>query len=165
MANFIKENIIVRFRVPHRIISDNGAPFVNNEVRKMLKFYHIKHHRSSPYYPQGNGQTEATNKTLIKIISKMSQGVHQRMGNTSAQHFLGLPKFIQVCHEIFSLLFSLRNEDNESGRSNDAFFKGHVHKRRKKRRKSSQQKDVRTQKDQTRKWRRLKSTVVDTNKR
>ena len=55
VANFIKENIIVRFRVPHRIISDNGTPFVNNDVRKMLKFYQVKHHRSSPYYPKGNG--------------------------------------------------------------------------------------------------------------
>ena len=73
MANFIKENIIIRFGVPHRIISDNGTPFVNNDVRKMLEFYQVKHHHSSPYYPQGNGQAEATNKTLIKIISKMSQ--------------------------------------------------------------------------------------------
>ena len=73
VANFIKENIIVRFRVPRRIISDNGTPFVNNEVRKMIEFYQIKHHQSSPYYPQGNGQAKATNKTLIKIISKMNQ--------------------------------------------------------------------------------------------
>ena len=36
IANFIKENIIVRFGVPHRIISDNGTPFVNSNVRKML---------------------------------------------------------------------------------------------------------------------------------
>ncbi|XP_030963462.1 uncharacterized protein LOC115984581 [Quercus lobata] len=62
VANFIKENIIVRFGVPHRIISDNGTPFVNSNVRKMLKFYQVKHHRSSLYYPQGNGQAEATNK-------------------------------------------------------------------------------------------------------
>ena len=73
VANFIKENIIVRFGVPHRIISDNGTPFVNSDVRKMLEFYQVKHHRSLPYYLQGNGQAEATNKTLIKIISKMSQ--------------------------------------------------------------------------------------------
>ena len=73
MANFIKENIIVRFGVPHRIISDNGTPFVNSDVRKMQEFYQVKHYRSSPYYPQGNGQVEAINKVLIKIISKMSQ--------------------------------------------------------------------------------------------
>ena len=73
MANFIKENIIVRFGVPHRIISYNGTPFVNSEVRKTLEFHKIKHHRSSPYYPQVNGQAEVTNKTFIKIISKMNQ--------------------------------------------------------------------------------------------
>ena len=72
VANFIKENIIVRFGVSHRIISDNGTPFVNSDVRKMLEFYQVKHYRSSFYYPQGNGQAEATNMTLIKIISKMS---------------------------------------------------------------------------------------------
>ena len=73
VANFIKENIIMCFEVPYKIISDNGTPFVNKEVRKMLEFYQVKHHRSSPYYPQGNEQAKATNKTLIKIISKMSQ--------------------------------------------------------------------------------------------
>ena len=36
VANFIKENIIVRFGVPHRIISDNGTPFVNSDVRRYL---------------------------------------------------------------------------------------------------------------------------------
>ena len=39
VANFIKEDIIIRFKVPHRIISDNDTPFVNNDVRKMLEFY------------------------------------------------------------------------------------------------------------------------------
>ena len=74
VANFIKENIIVRFGVPHRIISDNGTPFVNSDdIRKMLEFYQVKHHRSLPYHLQGNGQAEVTNKVLIKIISKMSQ--------------------------------------------------------------------------------------------
>ena len=73
IANFIKENIITCFEVLHRIISDDGTSFVNKEVRKMLEFYQAKHHRSSPYYPQGNEQAEAMNKTLIKIISKMNQ--------------------------------------------------------------------------------------------
>ena len=39
VANFIKENIIARFGVPHRIIRNNGMPFVNREVRKMLEYY------------------------------------------------------------------------------------------------------------------------------
>ena len=89
VANFIKENIIIRFGVPHKIISDNGMPFVNSDVRKMLEFYQVKHHRSSPYYPQGNGQAETTNKTLIKIINKMSQE-YGRIGSAPARRSLGL---------------------------------------------------------------------------
>ena len=73
MANFIKENIIARFGVPHRIIKSNGMPFVNREVRKMLEYYQVKHYHSSLYYLQGIGQAESTNKTLIKIIGKISQ--------------------------------------------------------------------------------------------
>ena len=64
VANFIKGNIIVRFGVPHSIISDNGTLFVNSDVRKMLEFYHVKHHRSSPYYPQGMGKQKQQTKLL-----------------------------------------------------------------------------------------------------
>ena len=39
VENFIKENINVRFGVPHRIINDNGTPFVNSDIRKVLEFY------------------------------------------------------------------------------------------------------------------------------
>uniref|UniRef100_A0A2N9FKB3 RNA-directed DNA polymerase n=1 Tax=Fagus sylvatica TaxID=28930 RepID=A0A2N9FKB3_FAGSY len=56
VANFIREHIITRFGIPHKIISDNGTPFVNKNVREVLEHYRIKHRRSTPYYPQGNGQ-------------------------------------------------------------------------------------------------------------
>ncbi|XP_059629587.1 uncharacterized protein LOC132272458 [Cornus florida] len=69
VANFIKENIICQFGVPRIILSDNGTPFVNSRVRRLLGTYQITHHKSTPYYPKGNGQAEATNKTLIRILS------------------------------------------------------------------------------------------------
>ena len=72
MANFIKKNIIARFGVPHKIVSDNGTPFMNKKAEKMLEYYQVKHHWSSLYYPQGNRQAKAMNKTLIKIINNMS---------------------------------------------------------------------------------------------
>uniref|UniRef100_A0A2N9EDF9 Integrase catalytic domain-containing protein n=1 Tax=Fagus sylvatica TaxID=28930 RepID=A0A2N9EDF9_FAGSY len=71
VANFIREHIITRFGIPHKIISDNGTPFVNKSVREVLEHYRIKHRRSTPYYPQGNGQAEATNRMLLRILSKM----------------------------------------------------------------------------------------------
>jgi ribonuclease HI len=71
VANFIREHIITRFGIPHKVISDNGTPFVNKDVREVLEHYRIKHRRSTPYYPQGNGQAEATNRMLLRILSKM----------------------------------------------------------------------------------------------
>ena len=51
VANFIREHIICRFGIPHKIVSDNGTPFVNKDVRKLLDHRHIKHRKSTPYYP------------------------------------------------------------------------------------------------------------------
>ena len=55
LANFIRKHIITRFGIPHKIISDNGTPFVNKDVREVLEHYRIKHRRFTLYYPQGNG--------------------------------------------------------------------------------------------------------------
>ena len=71
VANFIREHIVTRFGIPHKIISDNGTPFVNKNVREILEHYRIKHRKSTPYYPQGNGQAEAINRMLLHILSKM----------------------------------------------------------------------------------------------
>ena len=56
VATFIREHIICRFGIPHKIFTNNGTPFVNKDVRKLLDHHHIKHRKSNPYYPQGNGQ-------------------------------------------------------------------------------------------------------------
>uniref|UniRef100_A0A2N9FFM0 RNA-directed DNA polymerase n=1 Tax=Fagus sylvatica TaxID=28930 RepID=A0A2N9FFM0_FAGSY len=53
------------------LITDNGTPFINKDVREVLEHYRVKHRRSTPYYPQGNGQAEATNRMLLRILSKM----------------------------------------------------------------------------------------------
>ena len=53
------------------MISDNGTPFINKDMKGLTEAYYIKHGRSTPYYPQGNGQAEATNKVMLKILKKM----------------------------------------------------------------------------------------------
>uniref|UniRef100_A0A2N9EZU9 RNA-directed DNA polymerase n=1 Tax=Fagus sylvatica TaxID=28930 RepID=A0A2N9EZU9_FAGSY len=71
VANFIQEHIITRFGIPYKLITDNGTPFINKDVREVLEHYQVKYRRSTPYYPQGNGQAEATNRMLLRILSKM----------------------------------------------------------------------------------------------
>ena len=71
VANFIREHIITRLGNLRRLISDNGTPFINTDMKNLIKAYYIKHGRSTPYYSQGNGQAEATNKVILKILKKM----------------------------------------------------------------------------------------------
>ena len=70
MANFIREYIIIRFGISKRLISDNGTPFINKDMKNLTEMYYIKHRRSTPYYPKGNGQAEATNRVMLKILKK-----------------------------------------------------------------------------------------------
>ena len=73
VANFLKENIICRFGAPNKIISDNGTPSLNKDVCRLTKWYSISHMTSTPYYPKVNGQAEASNKILLKILGKMTK--------------------------------------------------------------------------------------------
>lgn len=77
VSNFIREFIICRFGIPKVILSDNGTPFVNCQGGQLLASYDITHHKSTAYYPKGNGQAEATNKTLLKILSRTLED-HQK---------------------------------------------------------------------------------------
>lgn len=55
VSRFIKENIICRFGIPKMIMLDNGTPFINQHVERLLCQYAVDHRTSSTYYPLGNG--------------------------------------------------------------------------------------------------------------
>ncbi|KAH9318836.1 hypothetical protein KI387_020605 [Taxus chinensis] len=71
VCNFIKENILVRFGVPNKIVMDNATNFSSTEMMYFWYGYGISLARSSNYYPQGNGQAESTKKNLVAIIRKL----------------------------------------------------------------------------------------------
>jgi transposase InsO family protein len=70
MVEFVKEHTIYRFRIPQTITIDQGTQFTSSEFRNVAESMGIKLLNSSPYYAQANGQTEASNKIMIKIIQK-----------------------------------------------------------------------------------------------
>jgi transposase InsO family protein len=70
MVEFVKEHIIYRFGIPQTITTDQGTRFTSSEFRGFAKSMGIKILNSSPYYAQANGQAEASNKIMIKIIKK-----------------------------------------------------------------------------------------------
>jgi len=71
VARFIKQNIICRYGVPERIITDNGSNLNNKTMKELCQSFKIQHHNSSPYRPKMNGAVEAANKNIKKIVQKM----------------------------------------------------------------------------------------------
>jgi hypothetical protein len=70
MVEYVKKHIIYRFGIPQTITTDQGTQFTSSEFRDSAENMGIKLLNSSPYYAQANGQAEASNKIMIKIIQK-----------------------------------------------------------------------------------------------
>jgi hypothetical protein len=66
----MEEHIIYRFGVPQTLTTDQGPSIMSHQFREFAESMKIKLLNSSPYYMQANGQAEASNKVLIKIIKK-----------------------------------------------------------------------------------------------
>ena len=70
MVEFVKEHIIYRFGIPQTITTDQGTMFTSEEFEEFAIGMRIKLLNSSPYYAQANGQAEASNKGIIKLIKR-----------------------------------------------------------------------------------------------
>jgi hypothetical protein len=68
---FLKDNILARFGVPEKLITDNGSIFIGSKFTEFCGEHGIIMGKSSNYYPQGNGMVESTNKTLIQVLKKI----------------------------------------------------------------------------------------------
>ena len=68
---FILYHIIYHFGILATIFTNHGGNFENLNMEELCTSLHIHHHFLKPYFPQGNGQVEATNKTLLKILKKV----------------------------------------------------------------------------------------------
>jgi hypothetical protein len=51
VVRFIKSNIICRYGVPNKIITDNGTNLNNKMMKELCDDFKIEHHNSSPYRP------------------------------------------------------------------------------------------------------------------
>jgi transposase InsO family protein len=70
VISFMQEHIIYRFGVPQTLTTDQGSSFMSHQFREFTEYMKIKLLNSSPYCTQANGQAEASNEVLIKIMKK-----------------------------------------------------------------------------------------------
>jgi transposase InsO family protein len=60
-----------RFGCPRKNVIDNVASFKAEPLIKCFEQYGITLVHYTPYYPQGNGLEESSNKSLINIINRL----------------------------------------------------------------------------------------------
>lgn len=71
VARFLKRDIICRYGIPNKTITDNGSNLNNKMMKELCKNFKIEHHNSSPYRLKMNDVIEVANKNIKKIIQKM----------------------------------------------------------------------------------------------
>jgi len=68
---FLEGNIFSRFGCPKKLVTDNAQAFKSASMVEFCRKYNINLSHSTPYYLQGNGLAEFSNKSLVRIIKKL----------------------------------------------------------------------------------------------
>ncbi|XP_022019418.1 uncharacterized protein LOC110919460 [Helianthus annuus] len=87
VCKFIWEHIICRFGLPLKIVTDNGTNFASEYLQEWMKELNIEHTFSSVAHPQGNGQVESVNKSIVK-------GIKAHLGTKRRGWVDGLPSIL-----------------------------------------------------------------------
>ena len=67
VVRFIKREIICRYGLSRKIITDNDTNLNNKMMGGMCEEFKIQHPNSTPYRPKMNGAVEAANKNIKKM--------------------------------------------------------------------------------------------------
>ncbi|KAI5317785.1 hypothetical protein L3X38_037492 [Prunus dulcis] len=70
MEDFVWTHICCRFGIPYAIITDNGRQFDSELFRQFCTRLKINLFFASPAHPQSNGQVEAINKIVKKLLKR-----------------------------------------------------------------------------------------------
>ena len=57
-----------RFGIRHSMRTDNGPQFVSDEFEKFLAANGVDHRKTTPLWPQANGEVERQNRSLLKCL-------------------------------------------------------------------------------------------------
>ena len=83
-ADKLFNQFILRYGYPERLHSDRGGEFVNSIWKELSGLCDIKKSQTTAYHPQGNGQCERFNRTLVQMLRTLADE-HKRSWYNYAQ--------------------------------------------------------------------------------
>jgi transposase InsO family protein/dUTPase len=72
-AKALLEHFIYPYGIPRRLHSDQGANFESRIIQKMCELHGILKSRTTPYHPEGDGETERMNRTLLGMLRTLDE--------------------------------------------------------------------------------------------
>ena len=72
-ANKIFNNFILQYGYPKRIHHDQGPEFNSNLFKELHRLSGIKMSNTTPYHPEGDGQCERVNRTVINMLKSIPE--------------------------------------------------------------------------------------------
>ena len=73
VARLFVNHFVTRFGSPEYLHTDQGRNFESTLVKEVCKILGIEKTRTTPYHPQSNGMVERFNRTLLNMLSTISQ--------------------------------------------------------------------------------------------
>ena len=96
MADFLVDNIILRFGIPLVIHSDHGREFENGLMKSLCALLGCTKTRTAPYHPESDGMIERFNRTCLMILS---MSVNDRRDNWHELLPFGMHAYRTSVHE------------------------------------------------------------------
>ena len=79
VAKILMNEWIFNFGTPESIHTDQGRNFQSEIVEELCKLFGIVQSRTSPYLPQGNGQCERMNRSIINMLRTLCEEEKSKM--------------------------------------------------------------------------------------
>ena len=83
-ASKLYDNFVIRYGYPRRLHSDRGGEFVNKIFENLNEMCGITKSQTTAYHPQGNGQCERFNRTIVQMMRTLGDD-HKRSWHKHAQ--------------------------------------------------------------------------------
>jgi len=91
VQHFVWTNIVCRFGIPKRLVSDNGTQFASQQLGKLCTELGIKQVFELVEHPQTNGQVESANRVLLR-------GLKRRLDKAKATWAEEVPRIVWAYH-------------------------------------------------------------------